>query len=617
MKYFLGLTLLLAIISSSNAQGYWQQEVDYTMDIDVDVKNHQFKGKQLLKYTNNSPDTLYKAYFHLYYNAFQPNSMMDWKRRLTLNPDPRFPLLDELADLKENEIGYHKINSLKQDGVNLKYEVSYTTLEVELASPLLPGSTTQFDMDFASQIPLQIRRTGRDSFDGVDYSMTQWFPKMAEYDPYGWHTHPYVGREFYAPWGDYSVNITMPKKYVLAGTGIVQNPNEVGYGYEEEGIKVKRKGKTLTWQFKAKNVHDFAWAADTEYEQKTAQVPDGPLLRFFYIKGEETALWRDELPDYTVKCFEYASEHFGKYGWEQYSVIHGGDGGMEYPMATLIINKKRSSGVRSLNSLVGTMVHEVMHSWYQGMLATNESYYAWMDEGFATYAEDYVMNNLFPSEEDNPTRATVNYYAKWVNSGKEEASIVHADHFIGSRGYAFASYYKGAVALVQLNYIMGKDTFEKAIIKYRNQWGFKHPHPNDFIRLMEKESDLQLRWFFDDFINTTYTIDYSIKDLSEKGTTSELTLEKIGRIPMPLDVTVTKKDGTKLLFYIPIGLMRGEKPNESNIQRTVLEDWLWTHPEYKLDLGVSVQEIESIEIDESERLADVDKSNNSYFSSDN
>ncbi|MFY0598560.1 MAG: M1 family metallopeptidase [Cyclobacteriaceae bacterium] len=615
MKFLSFVVLSFTLSTSLFSQGYWQQRVEYKMDIDFDVNNHQFKGNQELTYINNSPDTLNKVYFHLYYNAFQPNSMMDWNRRLTPNPDPRFPLLDEMKDLKEDEIGYHKINSLTQDGTDLTYEISYTILEVRLANPLLPGAKTKFVMNFESQVPLQIRRTGRDSYDGVDYSMSQWFPKLAEYDEYGWHAHPYVSREFYAPWGDYEVNITLDKKYILAGTGIVQNPNEVGYGYEDEGVDVKRKGKKLTWNFKAENVHDFVWAADRDYEHITAKVPNGPLLRFFYIKGNETKLWKEELPAYTSKCFEYASEHFGQFGWPQYSVIQGGDGGMEYMMATLIINKKRSSGVRSLNSLVGTMVHEVMHSWYQGMLATNESYYGWMDEGFATYAEDHVMNYIMEKGEDNPVKGTVNYYAKWANTGQEEPSVVHADHFQTNRGYAFASYYKGAVALAQMNYIMGAETFEKAIVKYRNQWGFKHPHPNDFIRLMEKESDLELRWFFDDFINTTYQIDYAIKDVSQTGSSAQLTLEKIGRIPMPLDITITKKDGTKSLVYIPIGLMHGEKPNESNLERVVAEDWFWTHPEYVIDLGIPMLEIESIVIDESGRLADVDRNNNTYSTS--
>jgi hypothetical protein len=554
-----------------------------------------------------------KVYYHLYYNAFQPNSMMEWHRKQNPRPDPRFPLMDSIANLKPDEIGYQKINSLKQNGQELEYEVSATILEVKLAEPILPGAVVQFDMKFEAQVPLQIRRTGRNSYDGVDYSMAQWFPKIAEYDPYGWHSDPYIDQEFYGPWGNYEVNITIDKDFVLAGTGIVQNPNEVGYGYEDEGVNVKRKGKNLTWEFRAENVHDFVWAADTEYEQTITQVPNGPLLRFFYIKGEDTKLWKTELPGYTVKCFEYAEKTFGKFGWPQYSIIQGGDGGMEYMMATLIINKKRSSGIRSLKSLVSTMTHEVMHSWYQGMMATNELYYPWMDEGFASYADEYVMNEIMGYMDENPTRSTVERYIRWANSGKEETAILHADYHSDYWTYSNASYSKGCLALVQLNYIVGQETLHQALRQYRNEWGFKHPHPIDFIKVVEKESNLKLRWFFDHWINTTNTIDYGIQSVENKDGKTQITLEKIGKVPMPLELTITKEDNSQFQVYIPIGMIRGEKKTETNLDRMVLSDWYWTHPTYTFELDIPFEELKRIFVDESERMADVDKSNNAYI----
>jgi hypothetical protein len=613
MKFFVLAILFFALNQSSQAQCYWQQKVDYKIDIQFDDINHQFKGTEKLVYTNNSPDTLSKVYFHLYYNAFQPGSMMSVRQSIVPDPDPRFPLMGEMAQLKDNEIGYQKINSLKQDGAELRFSISYTTLEVKLAKPLLPKQKTTFDMAFEAQVPLQIRRTGRNSFDGVDYSMAQWFPKMAEYDKNGWHAQPYVAREFYAPWGNYEVNITINKDYTLAGTGIVQNPNEVQHGYEKQGTApTKSKDKTLTWRFKAENVHDFVWAADKDYVHTTAQVPNGPLLRFFYVKGEETKLWENELPSYAVKTFEFAEKNFGKYGWPEYSIIHGGDGGMEYPMVTLIINKKRDSGVRSLNSLVGTMVHEVMHSWYQGMLATNESYFAWMDEGFASFAEEYILNEIFDEGKSNPMASTVARYIRWTKTGMEEPANTHSDHFNTNSAYGQGSYTKGAVALTELGYIIGDEAMRKGLIKYRNEWGFKHPDSNDFIRLMEKESNLELHWFFDYWINTTKTIDYAINSVTENQGKTSVTLERKGQIPMPMDITVTKKDGTKSMYYAPLGIMRGEKINESGFNRTVLSDWFWTHPTYSFNIDIPLSQIKKIEIDESERMADVNRDNNVF-----
>ena len=278
------LTLFIFVISCLAAtvfaqNGYWQQEVDYQIDIDFDVKKHQMNGTQKLVYTNNSPDTLFKAFYHLYFNAFQPNSLMDYRSRWIEDPDGR--VRDRIFKLAPEEVGYHKINSFLQDGKTVPFLVEGTIVEMDLPTPILPGASTTFELTFESQVPVQIRRSGRDNKEGISYSMAQWFPKIAEYDKKGWHAHPYVGREFYSPWGDYSVNISIDKKYIVAATGILQNPDEIGHGYSDGEIK-KQKGKKLTWRFKAENVHDFVWAADPDYTHTKVQVPDGPEVHFFY-----------------------------------------------------------------------------------------------------------------------------------------------------------------------------------------------------------------------------------------------------------------------------------------------------------------------------------------------
>lgn len=278
----LNLTLLFTLfVTAALAQpDRWQQRVEYTMDIDMDVSVHQFKGKQKLVYYNNSPDTLTRVYYHLYFNAFQPGSMMDVRSRTIADPDRR--VMDRIYHLKEDQIGYQKINSLKQDGKPLTYAVEGTVLEVQLAKPVLPKTKVTFDMEFDGQVPLQIRRSGWMNKEGVEYSMSQWYPKMAEYDYEGWHADPYVGREFYAPWGDFEVNITIDSAYMIGGSGYLQNPEQIGKGYTKPGIAVKRpKGDKLTWKFKAQNVHDFMWAADPDYLHDIAQVPGGPALHFF------------------------------------------------------------------------------------------------------------------------------------------------------------------------------------------------------------------------------------------------------------------------------------------------------------------------------------------------
>ena len=597
------LCLLTSMMAKSQNNCYWQQRVSYKMNIDFDVNKHQFVGNQQLTYYNNSGDTLKKVFFHLYFNAFQPESMMDKKSRTINDPDRRVE--SRISKLNKKEIGYHHIKDLSQEGRTINFKVEGTVLEADLNVPILPNTSTIFDMLFESQVPVQIRRSGRNNAEGISYSMSQWYPKMAEYDKRGWHAHPYVGREFYAPWGDFEINISINNSYMVAATGTLQNSNEIGYGYETETIeKKKKKGKKLNWHFKAENVHDFVWTADPDYVHNQTQVPNGPILHFFYQENDQTKAW-EQLPEYTVKAFQFIEKNYGKYPYDHYSIIQGGDGGMEYPMATLI------TGHRNLKSLVSVTVHEVLHTWYQGLLATNESYFAWMDEGFTTYASSETMAHLFKSSENNQ-RQNYEAYFSLAQSETEEPLSTHADHFLTNRAYGLGSYYKGAVALAQMNYLVGKETAKRALEKYYYEWRFKHPDANDFIRVFEKESGLELDWYLDYWINTTHTIDYAIEQVEEKKDKTVVMLQKIGQMPMPIDLTVTTKNGVKTWYYIPLGIMRGEKINDTEIKRVTLKDWYWTHPTYVFEIDTPLDQIETLQIDESGYLADVNSQNNSW-----
>ncbi|MGZ5254950.1 MAG: M1 family peptidase, partial [Flavitalea sp.] len=277
----------------------WQQRVKYSMDVDVDVNTNRIRGKQKLEYTNNSPDTLRRVFYHLYWNAFQPNSMMDVRSRelgkITNNGrpdwDPR--VRDRISKLKEDEIGYQKIFNVKMNGAVQKFTVHETILEVNLSKPILPGTKVTFDMDYESQVPAQVRRAGRDAANGVRYSMSQWYPKMAEYDQDGWHPNPYVAREFYGVWGDFDVKISIDRSYIIGGTGYLQNPQQIGYGYEAKGSKVNRpSSQKLTWHFNAPNVHDFMWAADPNFKHITRTVSGGRVIHVYY--NADSTFMRDQ-----------------------------------------------------------------------------------------------------------------------------------------------------------------------------------------------------------------------------------------------------------------------------------------------------------------------------------
>ncbi|MBI1287186.1 MAG: M1 family peptidase [Flavobacteriales bacterium] len=603
----LGTTAFLILFSfGAMAQhGYWQQHVSYQMEVDMDAAKHQFSGKQKLVYTNNSPDTLTKVFYHLYFNAFQPGSMMDIRSRTIPDPDPRVG--DRISKLKPDEIGYHQIDKFTQDGKPLEYHIQGTVVEVKLSEPILPGGKSEFLMDFHSQVPLQVRRSGRDNAQGIDYSMTQWYPKMAEYDYEGWHSDPYVGREFYGVWGDFDVKISIDKKYTVGGTGYLQNPNEIGHGYAVSDADVKEPlGEKLTWHFVAPQVHDIAWAADPDYIHDTKQVPDGPLLHFFY-QPDTVRNWTRLENDF-VAAFGIMNEKFGKYPYKQFSVIQGGDGGMEYPMATLIAPGTTYGGLLSVT------VHEAFHNWYYGVLATNEAKYPWMDEGFTSYAQDHVLNALSPKPVENPHANDIKAMADLYANGLQEPLTTHADHFQTNYCYSISSYVKGSIFLMQLEYIVGKEAFWKGMKRYFNEWKFKHPNPNDFIRVMEKTSGLELNWFLDLWVGTTQTIDYSIEELDkEKKGRTEIVLKRNGPFPMPLDIKIVDKEGNESWYYIPLGLMRGEKPaDEGQENRTVLPDWEWTNPTYSFEVDLKKRKIESIVIDPSGRLADLNNTNGIY-----
>ena len=593
----------------------WQQRVSYKMDIDFDVNSHQFTGQQTLIYTNNSPDVLDRVFYHLYYNAFQPGSVMDVRSRNLPDPDGR--VRDRISKLSPSETGYHEIISLTQDGLKVNNHTEGTILEVKLAKPLKPKGKTTLVMKFRSQVPVQIRRTGRNNREGIAYSMSQWYPKLCEYDYQGWHANPYVAREFYGVWGDFDVRIRIDKRYLVAAGGYIQNPQEVGYGYEKQGKPVKQPaGEKLTWHFKAPNVHDFMWAADPEYKHTRLVNDDGIEMNFFFQENDKTRDTWARLPSVMNQVFKIANKKFGKYPYSYYAFIQGGDGGMEYPMGTLIL------GEGSMDGLIGVSTHELLHSWYQMVLGSNESLYAWMDEGFASYAGDIIQAEFEKpgSSDQYGTETCAGAYQGYFNlvkSSREEPLSTHSDHYESNFAYGVAAYSKGDVFLHQLEYVIGKQAFQAGLLDYFNTWKFKHPNVNDLIRVFEKKSGLELDWYKEYFVNSIKQIDYAIDSVYEENSQVRILLRKKKPFIMPLDVMVTLTDSSHSIEYIPLDLMRGVKKQEWLDKKLNLHpDWTWTYPTYTLKLKVPLSQIARIEIDPSKRMADVERTNNRWESSE-
>ena len=378
----------------------------------------------------------------------------------------------------------------------------------------------------------------------------------------------------------------------------MQNPQEIGYGYEDKSKPLKRSNSDkLIWHFKAPNVHDFAWAADPDYNHDVLKMANGINLHFLYKKNLASNFlknWKDLQPK-TAELMTYFSKHVGDYPYKQYSVIQGGDGGMEYAMSTLI------TGKRSFGSLFGVTAHEMAHTWFQFLLATNESKHPWMDEGFTSYISNKASYEIMKRGDNNPNAGPYRGYNYLVKNNIEEPLTTHADRYNTNIAYGSGSYEKGSIFLSQLEYIIGPTYVANGLKKYFADFSFKHPTPNDVKRSMEKVSGIHLDWYLNEWTQTIHTIDYGIKSVDGK----KITLERIGQMPMPIDLEVTYTDGSIESFNIPLRIMRGNKPTKA----TVIEAWAWANPVYSFTLSKNV---ESVIIDKSKLMADVDDENNIF-----
>jgi len=639
-KLILSVLAFICFANLSNAQAdRWQQHIDYKIKAALDVTTNIVKGTEELVYTNNSTDTLRKVYFHMYWNAFAPNSSMDIRSRelgknllnfkrgsitasnatmlgqeATQDWDRR--VRDRIQKLAPTEIGYQKISQILINGKAQKLIDHETILEVQLTQAIAPKTSIKMSLQFEAQVPVQIRRSGRDNAEGVRYSMSQWYPKMVEYDYQGWNTNAYIAREFYGVWGNYDVTLSLDKSYIVAATGVLQNPNAIA-----------DKFGNLTWNFKGNNIHDFMWAADNHYKHLSKEVRKG-LTFHVYFKDKDASsdsawanvLWAAE------KALPYMEKKFGPYPYPVYSFVQGGDGGMEYGMGTLL----KGPGL-------GTVFHEWMHSWYQHILGTNESLFPWMDEGFTSYAEDdisfwynnnYALQSPYINEKEKarlkaeidnaktqlPAIQFGNYagYLTLAKSGIEEPMSTHSDHYNYNYAYSSAAYSKGATFLGLLGYVVSDSVRDAILINYYNTWKFKHPNANDFTRVAEKTSGLQLQWLKEYWVNSTKTIDYGLNNIevSANNANAVISIQRNGKFPMPIEVLITYKDGTNELHYIPLDLMLGAKPAEGTVKRIVHTEWQWVAPSYTFETSKPLSALKSIEIDPSQRMPDINRSNN-------
>jgi hypothetical protein len=450
-----------------------------------------------------------------------------------------------------------------------------------------------------------MQRSGKKNKDGVEFSMSQWYPKLCEYDFEGWHANPYIGREFHGVWGDFDVTINIDSDYVVAASGDLQNPELIGHGYADlkKGIK---HGDRLSWNFIANNVHDFSWAADPDYIHDKLKMKDGPTLHFFYEKSSPYVQFWKDFQKPSAEMMRFFSENIGPYPYNQYSIIMAGDGGMEYAMCTFIAGYEYSDYRR----LLSVTSHEIAHTWFQFLMATNESKHAWMDEGFTSYIDDVCLNEILDEGKALPNSLAYDDYLWWATTGNEEPLTTHADRYEFGEGYWISAYDKGSIFMSQLKYIVGDYNFEKILKRYYNDWAFKHPTPNDFIRVAEKVSNINLDWYLMDWTQTVKTIDYKILSVDDSDSSkTNITLQRIGQMPMPCELIVVKNDGTSSKYYIPLRMMRGNKTTDD---MKLLDDWAWANPYYSFTIDVPFSELAELQLNPDGVVADINPKNDLF-----
>ena len=515
---------------------------------------------------------------------------------------------DKIEKLKNGEWGEQIIEELTMNGEALSFYIDQTILHAKLPKSIKPGETVTFKIKYTTRIPKLVERGGRKGPEGIDYSFTQWYPKICVFDKDGWHPDIYVAREFYGDFGTFNVNITADSEYLIGGSGVLQNANEIGHGYSDEVTKQK-KGKRLTWNFVANNVHDFSWVADKKFVHERSKTRSGIDLHFIYKKDKKSSrfLSKEKFKEDVKNFFTFMEKKFGSYDWPQFTIIQGGEGAMEYPMATVMQVQSNS-----YEGLLSTVIHEASHMWYYGMLGTDEQQYSWMDEGFTSFAEDEAMNFLLGGNVLNPHNNYLSRFSKVATASWIEPTATLANYFDGKYPYQLAAYMKGSLFLVQLRGIIGEEAFWSTMLRYKREWAFKHPTPRDFIRIAEKESGMILDWYLNLWIQTNKYSDPSVDSVySDDKRFTRVILTRNGSLPLPVDLKVVLKSGLEENYTIPLSSMFGYKKNYIN-----LGPWNYTQRSRVFSLKISIKDIKKIILDPNHWIADVNRKNNDWENKD-
>jgi predicted secreted protein len=544
---------------------YWQQRVDYKIDVSLDETNRRLTASQIITYTNNSPDTLKYLWIQLDQNKFRDDSMSaltttfggignrgpatqgvdgDSPARLSLDALRRQQFVDD------TELGYDLQKVTDSKGNPLNYVVVGTLMRVDLASALKPKSSTQLNIDFAFNIVEEDAVSARAGYEhfadderegGNDiFLLAQWFPRLAAYTDYeAWTNKEFIGRgEFTLEFGNYDVNITVPADHIVSSTGELDNPNDVLTSTQrkrleqaqtakrpvfivtaQEALENEKEGstKTKTWRFKAQNVRDFAWASSRKfmwdakgYNQGGTERPLVMAMSFYPKEGGD--LWKKYSTESVIHTMEVYSRFSFDYPYPVAQSVNGPVGGMEYPMITfngprteLQDDGERTYSLAEKRFLIGVVIHEVGHIYFPMIVNSDERQWTWMDEGLNSFLDGVAGREWDPTI---PWGVEPRDIVDYMKSSTQVPIMTQSDSVmrLGPNAYT-----KPAAALnILRETILGRDLFDFAFKEYAQRWKYKRPTPADFFRTMEEASGVDLDWFWRGWFYSTDHVDISL-----------------------------------------------------------------------------------------------------------
>jgi Peptidase family M1 domain len=565
----------------SPGPAYWQQRADYVLKATLDTAAKRVTATEQIRYTNNSPDTLRFVWMQMDQNLFKPGSVGS----LLFAQESRFGGAGfqggfEIQSITQTQPaaggrtpgGRKKPKPAPAPSAPLRTRVDDTMMYVELAVPLAPGATTQLDLSYGFNIPEHgADRMGRE---GNLYEIAQWYPRMAVYDDvHGWNTDPYLGQgEFYLEYGNIDYEVTLPAGYIVAGSGVLQNPSEVlsppqrarlalaaksdstiaivtAEDLANGAARPKRDG-TLTWRFHAERVRDVAWGASPEYLWDAAGW-NGVLAQAYY-RPAATELWKDAAHMSRFSIEEYSTRWL-RYPYPQISAIEGPVSGMEYPMVAMEARGEDSEG------LYNVITHEIGHMWFPMTVGSDERRYAWMDEGFNTFMNTFSEQDYWKRDDTPTRRAEARFVLSLDQTPHAQPIMTPANRYRGTDNLGALAYIKPSLMLLALrDKVLGPEVFDSAFREYTRRWAFKHPQPADFFRTIEEVSGRDLAWFWRGFFYTTAALDQAVESVKqEPDGGAEIVLRSLGAAVMPVELQLGFADDSTQLIRLPVEIWYG------------------------------------------------------------